>query len=353
MLASLPPPLPDTARVLFGGILEELVKFTTLIQVAGYFRDPMPEAYTSVLIQAVDWLTHKCSQFEGLALLASQAFCRLPEQPLPNVPQDRLPAPLRKMHAYYNQLNSPSVSKKHPASHEQKDALSGDTASASAGRMADDTAHAGGAAPTAVVCPPGGQAGGGPDAGAPGGVSPVTLPATAEASQNDFPSTDGSILEKLVIADVRLRFSGSSELARALQALCLRLLSEPSFKRAFAACYTTLYRHLAIQHFQTPLPEEESLFSSQVRKRANRQNRLSHFVLALPRVPISYHIPPSAPGALLVIRVGGKPVSPRPRCPGKRASFPRRSSKHSPSALPLHISPYLEPVHPTQARPAS
>jgi len=55
-----------------------------------------------------------------------------------------------------------------------------------------------------------------------------------------FPSTAGSILEHFLLMDLALRAAGR-ELPRALQALYLRLLSEPTFKRAFASCYTANY----------------------------------------------------------------------------------------------------------------
>ena len=44
---------------------------------------------------------------------------------------------------------------------------------------------------------------------------------------------------------------------KALQDLYLRLLSERSFKRAFAACYTANYGALARAHCEAALPNEE------------------------------------------------------------------------------------------------
>ena len=44
---------------------------------------------------------------------------------------------------------------------------------------------------------------------------------------------------------------------KALQDLYLRLLSERSFKRAFAACYTANYGSLARAHCEAALPNED------------------------------------------------------------------------------------------------
>jgi hypothetical protein len=261
MLASLPWPLPDTARVIFGGILEELLLFSVHIEAhRGYERQRTQalEERAPLLVEAVKWFTQKCCQFEGLALLAAQAFCQWPAHTVPHVAQDGLPGPLRKIYGYYG-LPPGSAALPHEIrpsqSHDEPMDSPGDEATGAQPRQAD-----GGGAPVA------GGAG-----SPPGGATPATSAGTLPSAPTDlaardasFPRIDKVILETLVLADVRMR-SDCPELARALQALYLRLLSEPTFKRAFAMCYTANYQRLATQHFEACLPpSEETLFSSQV-----------------------------------------------------------------------------------------
>lgn len=306
-IASLPFPLPHTAPVLFGGILEELMLFTVHIKGHwGYERQRVQalEKHAPLLIEAVKWLTHKCCQFEGLALLAAQAFFKTPGLAVPHVAQNGLPRPLREMNFYYagepHSRSAPPDEPRPAASHEPKDTPSEDTA-------------------------------------------------------DDFPSIDGSLLERLILADLDLR-TDSPELARALQALYLRLISEPTFKRAFAACYTTNYLSLTTQHFTATLPaSEETLVSSQVDSKTSPARPAQPLRTLAPDSPPPRLAWPTRPGPSA--HPAAKPRSlcshvstRRRRCPGvlrrrRECShvLRRRPAKLSP-AYPFHTAASALPI---------
>ena len=229
MIASLPVPLRATGMVFFSAIFEELLSFVRIVATttAGGM-DAMTlrriaaigESHKAgVLLKALQWLNDKCCAFDGLSVLASQVLCQEPGRGMAQVEVELLPVALQQLRECYNQR-------------------------ATAARPpVRDTASAG----TLVDAP-----------------MPVAQHTSTSHSDLEFPATADSILEQLLLLDLSLR-SVKSDLARALHGLYLRLLSEATFKRAFAVCYTTNYSRLARLHFEASFPgEEESLFSSQV-----------------------------------------------------------------------------------------